>query len=164
MDELAELKARLQRLESAEAIRDLITTYAQGADAGNDVAVLRPLYTDDAVWESPGFGRFEGGDAIANMQQRMAAERLAWTLHYMVSPKINVAASLAEAKASWYLWQLATLVDGAGDSGTPHWIGGLYDARLRCSAGLWKFAYINLDVRMVTPYHQGWVEAPKVAL
>jgi len=55
-------------------------------------------------------------------------------------------------------------VDGAGDSGTPHWIGGLYDARLRCSAGLWKFAYINLDVRMVTPYHQGWVEAPKVAL
>jgi len=87
MDELAELKARLQRLESAEAIRDLITTYAQGADAGNDVAVLRPLYTDDAVWESPGFGRFEGGDAIANMQQRMAAERLAWTLHYMVSPE-----------------------------------------------------------------------------
>lgn len=164
MDELGELKARLQRLESAEAIRDLITTYAQGADAGNDVAVLRPLYTDDAVWESPGFGRFEGGDAIADMQQRMAAERLSWTLHYMVSPKINVAGNLTEAEASWYLWQLATLVDGAGDSGTPHWIGGLYNARLHCLAGAWKFAYINLDVRMVTPYHQGWVEAPKVAL
>lgn len=164
MDDLSELRIRVQRLESVEAIRDLITTYAQGADAGNDIAVLRPLYTDDAVWESPGFGRFEGGDGIAGMQQRMAAERLAWTLHYMVSPKINVADNLTEAQASWYLWQLATLVDGAGDSGTPHWIGGLYAARFRCVAGIWKFAYINLDVRMITPYHQGWVEAPKVAL
>lgn len=159
-----EVMTRLQRLESAEAIRDLISTYALGADAGNDIAVLRPLYTDNAVRESPGFGRFEGGDAIADMQQRMAAERLAWTLHYMVSPKINVADNLTEAEASWYLWQLATLVDGTGDSGTPHWIGGLYNAHVRCLAGTWKFAYINLDVRMVTPYHQGWVEAPKVAL
>jgi hypothetical protein len=164
MDDLSDLRTRVQRLESMEAIRDLITTYAQGADAGNDVSVLRPLYTDDAVWESPGFGRFEGGDAIAVMQQRMAAERLPWTLHYMVSPKISVAGSLTEAEAIWYLWQLATLVEGAGDTGTPHWIGGVYNARVRCLAGTWKFAYINLDIRMITPYHQGWVEAPKVAL
>lgn len=164
VDELSLLKARLQRLETAEAIRDLIAVYAQGADAGNDVAVLRPLYTDDAVWESPGFGRFEGGDAIADMQRRMAAERLAWTLHYMVSPRIKVADAGVEAAANWYLWQLATLIDGTGSTGQPHWIGGFYQAQCRCDRGVWKFAYISLDVRMLTPYHEGWVRAPKVAL
>ena len=164
VNELSQLKARLQRLEAAEAIRGLIAVYAQGADAGNDVAVLRPLYTDDAVWESPGFGRFEGGDAVADMQRRMAAERLAWTLHYMVSPRITVADAGMRAAANWYLWQLATLIDGTDSTGLPHWIGGFYQAQCHCEAGVWKFAHIRLDVRMLTPYHEGWVQTPKVAL
>lgn len=164
-DATQDMLVRLRRLEAVESMRDLISTYAQGADAGNDISILRPLYTDDAVWESPGVGRFEGADAIAQMQRRMAAERLAWTLHFMVSPQIRVADNLTEADGSWYLWQLATLVDkNKDDPGEPHWIGGFYTARFACADGAWKFSYIHLDVRIITPYDQGWVRVPKVTL
>ena len=47
--DLAQLAARLQRLEDAEAIKQLIVRYAQGADRGNDVDVMLPLFTEDAV-------------------------------------------------------------------------------------------------------------------
>ena len=59
------LEERITRLEDIEAIKGLITTYAQGADRNNDPAILAPLYTEDAVWEAEGFGRHEGIEAIS---------------------------------------------------------------------------------------------------
>jgi hypothetical protein len=51
-------------LEDAEAIRNLKARYAALCDNQYDADGIAMLFTEDAVWESPGLGRFEGREAI----------------------------------------------------------------------------------------------------
>ena len=61
---LERLEQRLQALEDAEAIRNLKARYAALCDAQYDAAGIAMLFTEDALWESPGLGRFERREAI----------------------------------------------------------------------------------------------------
>jgi hypothetical protein len=61
---LERLERRLQALEDAEAIRNLKARYAALCDAQYDADGIAMLFTEDALWESPGLGRFEGREAI----------------------------------------------------------------------------------------------------
>src|SRR5690349_6691204 len=58
--DLARLERRLQALEDAEAIRNLKARYAALCGRQYDADGIAMLFTEDALWESPGFGRFEG--------------------------------------------------------------------------------------------------------
>jgi SnoaL-like domain len=60
---LERLERRLQALEDAEAIRNLKALYAALCDAQYDADEIAMLFTEDALWESPGLGRFEGARA-----------------------------------------------------------------------------------------------------
>jgi ketosteroid isomerase-like protein len=55
---------RLQALEDAEAIRNLKARYAALCDNHYDADGIAMLFTEDALWESPALGRFEGREAI----------------------------------------------------------------------------------------------------
>ncbi len=55
---------RLQRLEDAEAIRNLIASYGPLADSG-DAGGVAALWEDDGTYDVGGFGVAEGRDAIA---------------------------------------------------------------------------------------------------
>ncbi|MGC2523820.1 MAG: nuclear transport factor 2 family protein [Stellaceae bacterium] len=61
---LERIERRLQALEDAEAIRNLKAHYAALCDSQYDADGIARLFTEDAVWESPGLGRFEGREAI----------------------------------------------------------------------------------------------------
>jgi hypothetical protein len=61
---LERMERRLQVLEDAEAIRNLKARYAALCDNRYDAEGIASLSTEDAVWESPGLGRFEGREAI----------------------------------------------------------------------------------------------------
>ncbi|MBV9198777.1 MAG: nuclear transport factor 2 family protein [Alphaproteobacteria bacterium] len=61
---LDRLERRLQALEDAEAIRNLKARYAALCDNQYDADGIASLFTQDAVWESPALGRFEGREAI----------------------------------------------------------------------------------------------------
>jgi ketosteroid isomerase-like protein len=63
---LEQIERRLQVLEDAEAIRNLKARYAALCDNQYDADGIASLFTEDAVWESPALGRFEGRDAIRN--------------------------------------------------------------------------------------------------
>jgi uncharacterized protein (TIGR02246 family) len=63
---LERMERRLQLLENAEAIRNLKARYAALCDNQYDADGIASLFTEDAVWESPGLGRFEGREAIRN--------------------------------------------------------------------------------------------------
>jgi len=63
---LERLERRLQVLEDAEAIRNLKARYAALCDRQYDADGIAMLFTEDALWESPGLGRFEGREAIRN--------------------------------------------------------------------------------------------------
>jgi len=63
---LERLERRLRALEDAEAIRNLKARYAALCDKQYDADGIAALFTEDATWESPGLGQFEGREAIRN--------------------------------------------------------------------------------------------------
>lgn len=158
----AALAARLTRLEDIEAIRNLVATYALGADRNNDPTIFGPLFAAEAVWECAGFGRYEGAQNIARELARIGREDIRWSLHYMVSPLIEPAADGLHARCRWYLWELARV---AADSGAPaaHWIGGTYDTQLEKGPDGWRFTHVRLDLKLLSPHTEGWQTLPAAA-
>src|SRR5438067_11911393 len=57
---LAQLEQRVQALEDVNAIRHLKARYAAYCDDQYNPDAIAALFTEDAVWESQGLGRFEG--------------------------------------------------------------------------------------------------------
>jgi hypothetical protein len=53
---LERMERRLQALEDAEAIRNLRARYAALCDNQYDADGIAMLFTEDALWESPGLG------------------------------------------------------------------------------------------------------------
>jgi ketosteroid isomerase-like protein len=153
-----DLDARLQRLEDIEAIKWLIVQYARGADRNNDVDILMPLFTDDAVWDAgERFGRYEGKEAIRQFLLG-SGSFIGWTLHYMVSPAVKIADDGKTAQAFWYLWETANMPNAATHEPEAMWIGGTYDTTLVKEDGEWKFKHVNLNIKLLSPYTEGWAK------
>lgn len=149
------LEQRLARLEANDAIRNLIGLYAVGADRRNDPTIFETLYAEEAVWESAGFGRFEGRTQITQQLARVAREKVLWSLHVMANPHIEVAPDGAHAEASWVLWEPASLGDGQGKA-SDHWLGGQYHCDLVHTAEGWRFSHVRLHVNLLSPYAEGF--------
>ena len=67
MTSIKELEARVDRLESRAAIRELVTNYAVACDE-HDIRRLHGLFTADAVFKSPSsFMQSTGREAITSM-------------------------------------------------------------------------------------------------
>jgi hypothetical protein len=156
MDE--ELGARLARLEAIEDIRVLKARYANVCDTGYDPERMRPFFTDDAVWDGgERFGRHEGIEAVCAFFAGVSSQ-ITWALHYMIAPEIEVAADLASATGSWYLWQPCTVIGEDGPQAV--WLTGRYADLYRREPDGWKFSEVKLDCQTITPFEEGWVRRP----
>ena len=58
------LEARVDRLESIEAIKKLKHIYMMYCDLGYPPAKLGPLFVDEGLWTSAAFGHHDGRKAI----------------------------------------------------------------------------------------------------
>lgn len=159
---LDELQHRLELLEDREEIRDLIERYAEAADRRNDPELMSPLFAENAIWESPGFGRFEGRPAILNGLSEIGTTRLVWTMHYMISPRIRVSGDRTSAQASWRVWELATIPGKEHPQPEAVWGGGTYHVDLARVNGKWRFAQVQLNLELISRYTEGWA-ATRVA-
>ena len=157
--DVQQLAARVQRLEDIEAIKRVIVRYAQGADRGNDTDIMIPLFTDDAVWDGgERFGVYQGTEAIRQFLSE-SGSFIGWTLHYMISPAIEVDVHSKTAKAFWYLWETATMPNTDTGEDDAFWIGGTYDSELiKQPDGAWKFAQIVLTLKLLSAYAEGWAK------
>src|ERR1700732_3699126 len=97
--------ARLERMErgargpgGAGAVRNLKARYAALCDNQYDCDGIAALFTEDAVWESPALGRFEGREAIRGFF-RGAGGLFSFALHYSLNGHIKVDGD--EARARW---------------------------------------------------------------
>jgi SnoaL-like domain len=90
---LERLERRLQVLEDAEAIRNLKARYAALCDRQYDADGIAMLFTEDALWESPGLGRFEGREAIRNFF-RGASAIFPFAIHYSLNGHIEVSTAI----------------------------------------------------------------------
>jgi CDGSH-type Zn-finger protein len=155
---VTELRGELQALKDRAAITDLITSYARGCDRGNDPVMLAPLFTQDATWKCDGFGTYHGRETVAAALKAVAGVKIWWSLHYMISPKIDFDASGNRANLFWYLWEAATLPSTENEEAESTWIGATYDAEAVRDNDRWLFSRIELKLNFASPYQEGWVK------
>ncbi|RTL54478.1 MAG: nuclear transport factor 2 family protein [Rhodocyclaceae bacterium] len=154
-----ELSRRIARLEDIESVRRLVADYGIAADRGNDPVLFAELLAADAVWEAEGFGRHEGAATITAALAAIGRDAIKWSLHYMVSPRIDIDEDGLRGKCHWYLWELARISDEKGER-RAHWIGGWYDTELLREDGRWKFLHIKLSIKLLSEHKDGWNELP----
>ena len=155
------LAARIQRLEEIRAIKDLITRYAKASDKNNDPELMLPLFTEDGALDvGSGYGRYQGHEVLRNFFSGTSSI-ISWSLHYNVSPFVELAENGVSAHAFWYLWELANMPDARTGGEVPVWIGGSYTSDLVKEAdGQWRFKEIRLKMELMSPYPEGWVKKP----
>lgn len=147
---MASIEDKIREFEDIENIKKLKFRYARLADEQN-LNDMVDLFTDDAVWEGPQFGRYDGKDAIRGALTNFWTS-ITWSIHLMTNPIIEVDPSGQEATGQWYIWEPATV------DGRPLWMVGSYDEKYRKEDGRWKFSYVYLNFEFMTPYESGWVK------
>lgn len=149
---MSDLELRVGKLEAAEEIRSLKARYAKACDDGYQPAAMAPLFTEDAVWTdvTGRFGTHDGRDAICDFFAGVSSQ-IAWALHYMVAPAIEVDDDLINATGTWYLWQPCTI------DGEAIWLAGTYLDRYRKESDGWKMARLELTLETMTSFNEGWV-------
>ena len=153
-----DLARRVGRLEAIEAVRVLKARYADVCDTGYEPERIRPLFTEDAVWDGgPRFGRHEGIDAICAFFGAVSSQ-ITWALHYLMAPIIELSDDGRSATGSWYLLEPCTMVV----DGQPRAIVlmGRYADRYRKGEAGWQISELVLDCQVLTPLDEGWVRTP----
>ncbi|MGE4410011.1 MAG: nuclear transport factor 2 family protein [Sphingobium sp.] len=151
----ADLIMRVARLEAHRDIERLIADLGHAFDSGPSAAALLGLFTDDALFEIDRYGALTGAQAIAEGVAGNAGRGFRWTLHYLVSPRIDLSDDAASASLSFMLWEAATSA-----SGRAYWIGGSYDARAVSGADRWRFTHLRLKADLISHYPEGWHDKP----
>ncbi|AUL48674.1 hypothetical protein BTL55_18180 [Bordetella trematum] len=150
------LEARLEHLEAVEEIRDLIADLARAFDGGPSDALLHPLFTDDALFKIDRYGVLVGAAAISAGVAANAERGFRWTLHYLVSPRIQRERGSNRASIEFMLFEMATAA-----SGKAYWIAGKYMAEAVRQAGAWRFSRLELRADLISHYAQGWSAKPE---
>lgn len=145
------LERRLQALEDAEAIRNLKAHYAALCDRQYDADGIAALFTEDASWDSPGLGRFEGREAIRGFF-RGASGIFSFAIHYSLNGHIEVEGDTARAR--WYLFMPCTVADG----NRAMWRASIDHETYARVNGTWMFSSKRSEPLMNVPFETGWAE------
>ena len=144
-----DLEKRVQALEDAQALRNLKARYAEYCDAGYDADKIAEMFTEDAVWESEGLGKYEGREQIRQFF-RGASKIYTFAVHYNLNPHIEVNGDTARVR--WYTFMPCTVADG----NRAVWRSGIDDEEYVRVDGEWKFKRKSSAPRFSTPYSEGW--------
>lgn len=99
-----DLRAQIVRLEAIEEIRALKARYADICDTGYNPGQMRPLFTDDAVWDGgERFGRYDGIGAVCGFFADVSSQ-IVWALHSEIVAITNMddMAFSGGGDSSWY--------------------------------------------------------------
>lgn len=152
------LLARLDALESREAITDLMVSYMAATDAkeGKGEKVAR-LFTEDGRWQSVGpHGNPDwaavGRPALVTKFDRNV-DRMPFSAHFVTNPAVELDGDTARGRFMYF--QACTY---RGDQ--PLWIAGSYDNDFRRVDGQWLISHMRVHNFFTTPFDKGWVTVP----
>ncbi|CAN3126281.1 nuclear transport factor 2 family protein [Mycobacterium sp. smrl_JER01] len=152
------LLARLDALESREAITDLMVSYMAATDAkeGKGEKVAR-LFTEDGRWQSVGpHGNPDwaavGRPALVTKFDRNV-DRMPFSAHFVTNPAVELDGDTVRGRFMYF--QACTY---RGDQ--PLWIAGSYDNDFRRVDGQWLISHMRVHNFFTTPFDKGWVTVP----
>jgi SnoaL-like domain len=156
------LEERVDRLESEREIHALLCRYAELCDAAYDPDGLTALFTEDATWSSRArdgsidFGRYEGRQAIRGFFAGVSADLGPMTLHYLLSPRVEIGPDRDTAAGHCYLYAILDrrpVVEAAGSSVRERIVlAGTYDHRFRRVGGRWLISASACDLSLEAPF------------
>jgi hypothetical protein len=156
------LEERLDRLESEREIHALLYRYAELCDAAYDPDGLTALFTEDASWSSRAkdgsidFGRYEGREAIHGFFAGISADLGPMTLHYLLSPRVEIGPDRGSATGHCYLYAILDrrpTDEAAGSSVRERFVlAGTYDHRFRRVGGRWLISASACDLSLEAPF------------
>ena len=146
-----DLAARVDRLESIDAIRKLKHVYMKHCDLGYLPADLGPLFVDQAVWTSADFGHHAGRKAIEAFFGGISAQ-IVFAAHLAMNDIIEVDGD--KATGQWRMLMPCTMMEGGRK--VSRWILGDYVEQYVRRDGQWRFAKIDFVVNFNVPSLESW--------
>ncbi|AMA45409.1 nuclear transport factor 2 family protein [Pseudomonas alabamensis] len=160
MTDIDDLRERLRRFESQQAIRVCINRYmtlCDALDSATPLDELALLFTRDAVWEGKGaryassFGGYRGREAIRSMfaTYMKTPAHFALNVHFLTSEVIEVDGD--HGQATWMMLQTSTFSEGAS-----HLNAARLTVRFELEEEAWRMAHFqteNLFSRPVTAWN-----------
>jgi hypothetical protein len=156
------LEERLDRLESEREIQALVYRYAELCDAAYDPDGLAVLFTDDATWSSRtkdgsvDFGRHQGREAIRTFFAGVSADLGPMTLHYLLSPRVEIGPDRDTAAGHCYLHAILDrrpAAEAAASSVRERIVlAGTYRHRFRRVGGRWLISSSECDLSLEAPF------------
>lgn len=137
MDELGDMRVRLERLEAIEAVRLLKATYWSSLDRCAFDAV-RACFAEDAVIEMEGVPPVDGPDAYVAFCRQANSATDTMNLHAGQNPRI-VVIDAAHATGTWDQWFAGLSIDVDGKATLMRLTGVYHDEYVRRD-GRWLIA------------------------
>lgn len=148
------IEKMIDRLESIEDIKKLKHIYMDYCDQGYLPAKLGPLFTDDAVWTSEIFGRYEGRAAIEEFFGGVSSE-IVFAAHLALNGIVDVDGDTATGK--WRLLMPCTLSEGGEN--VSRWMLGEYDETYERHDGKWYFSKVDVFMNFNVRADESWAES-----
>lgn len=152
------LESRIDRLESIEAVRNLMYKWAHYIDMAQWEMVV-DLYADDAVSELsidrfPKGGIFRGKEEIVIFYRNfLGSQAEHWAGHHVISPVVEIEGDWAYYTA----YNLVMTMFGEPDSGSAYWWHGRLDNVCQRVGGKWLIKRERIVFNIAgSPYDSGW--------
>jgi hypothetical protein len=160
---LSSLQERLDRVESEREIQALVYRYAELCDAAYDPDGLAELFTLDATWSSRSkdgsvdFGHHQGREAIRAFFAGVSADLGPMTLHYLLSPRVEIGPDRDSAAGHCYLYAILDRRPAGVEAGSAEReriiLAGTYAHRFRRVDGRWLISASACDVSLEAPFN-----------
>ena len=149
---LAELAARITRLEDLEAIKQLKATYCDVCDDDHNPERMVELFVEDGIWEGKGIARAEGHAEIHALFTRFGA-MMSFSQHMVMNPIIDVSGDTA--RGTWYFFGPFTFTK----NNQATWQATRYLEDYVKRDGRWLFRHLQVKgPGFSAPYQKGWAD------
>ena len=150
---VAELTARIKRLEDIEEITKLKAEYCNAMDGGwdrpaHDADRAIKLFVDDASWSAPGIGVASGRDTMYALFCDF--RKFPFAFHRITNQVIQIDGE--RATGEWHV--LVPIKFAVGEA--SNWIGGIYNDEFQRTPAGWKIKSVKFTQTLLSDHHPAW--------
>ena len=147
---LAELEARVTRMEDIEAVKQLKALYCEICDDDHNPDKIVTIFTEDGIWEGPGIGTATGHAEIRALFENFQS-MMSFSQHMTMNPRIRVDGNTAHA--TWYFFGPFTF----RKNNQARWQATRYHEAYVKADGNWKIKHLKIaGPSMSANYEKGW--------